>query len=340
MDALAMFYVRVVFFIIGKKYEFDIQDEFILFESESAVCRGKIDRSTEDIKVILSYGGFEDRVTAEKEGNKLFYSVKKLLIKKGIPINISGGLGVLDTTQMSFNTGGLTEYGLKNIGLLFPQLANETVRNETLGMEIYQLDKDISEVKFLYQSVTPKLTLQFPEVKIDDYKENQKLNTAYSLLNSSNVINDLRASFLLKVSVIESLVPADSYKDETYCYLLKQINKSITMENIKIEIDIPEIEKQKILQSIKSSLGSLKKKTISEKCKELIGSCNFEKDYNGKNAIRFFDECYKIRSEFVHTGTYRDDVSETQKISELETYKTELNNLIIDVLEFSEKNLM
>ncbi|WP_121663469.1 hypothetical protein [Metabacillus litoralis] len=334
-----MFYVRVVF-LVGKNYDFNIQDEFILFESENAVCRGKIDRRTEDVKVILSYGEFEDRETAEKEGNKLFYSVKKLFIKKGIPINISGGLGVLDTTQMSFNTGGLTEYGLKNIGLLFPQLASETVKNETLGMEIYQLDKDISEVKFLSQSATPKLTLQFPEVEIDNYKEDKKLNTAYSLLNSSNAINDLRASFLLKVSTIESLVPEDSYKDDTYCYFLKQINKSITMENIKIDIDIPDTEKQNILQGIKSSFGLLKKKTIGEKCKELIGSCNFEKDYNGKNAIRFFDECYKIRSEFVHTGTYKDGVSETQKIRELETYKTELNILIIDVLEFYEKNLI
>ena len=76
----------------------------------------KIDRRNEKLKVILSYGGFEDRETAEKEGTKLFYSVKKQFIKKGIPINSQESLGVLDTTQISFSTGGITEYGLKICG--------------------------------------------------------------------------------------------------------------------------------------------------------------------------------------------------------------------------------
>jgi hypothetical protein len=42
--------------------------------------------------------------------------------------------------------------------MLFPQLANKTVKNELLGMGIYQLDEDISEVKFLSQSVKAQLT--------------------------------------------------------------------------------------------------------------------------------------------------------------------------------------
>ncbi|PLR82553.1 hypothetical protein [Bacillus sp. V33-4] len=332
-----MYYVRIVF-LINEGYDFDTEDEFILFESGSVVCRVKIDRRFEKLKVIMSYGGFEDREIAEIEGNKLFYSVKKSFIKKGIPINISGGLGVLDTTQISFATGEITEYGLKNIEMIFPQSANKTVKNELLGMGIYQLDEDISEVKFLSQSVKAQLTTQFPEIEVAEYIEDEKINIAYSLLNSSNAINDLRASFLLKVSSIESLVSEDSYKDDSYCYFIKQINKSITMENINIDIDIPEKEKQKIIQSIKSSIGLLKKKTIGEKCRELIKGCNFKKNYNGKNAITFFDECYKIRSEFVHTGTYKTGVSEIQKIRELETYKMELNRLIIDVLDYYERN--
>lgn len=334
-----MYYVRIVFLINGG-YDFDSKDEFVQFKSESVICRVKIDRRFEELKVIFSYGEFKDRETAKREGEKLFYSVKKCFVKKGIPINISGGLGVLDTTQTSFKTGEITECGLKNIEMLFPQLANKTVKNEILGMGIYQLDEDISQVKFLSQSVQSKVTTQFPEINVEEYKEDQKLNIAYSLLNSSNTINDLRASFLLKVSAFESLVSEDSYKDDSYCHLIKQINKSITMENIKIQIDISEIEKQKILQSIKSSIGLLKKKTIGEKCKELIERCNFEKEYLGKNATSFFDECYKIRSEFVHTGTYKNGVSETQKIRELELYKMELNHLIIDVLEYYESSIV
>lgn len=334
-----MYYVRIVFFVIGG-YDFHIEDDLTLFKSGSAVCKVKIKRDDEELKVIISYGGFEDRETAEREGNKLFYSVKKQFIKRGTPINISGGLGVLDTPLQSFSTGAVTEHGLKNIETFFPHLANKTVFNETLGMDIYKLDEDISEVKFIRLSAKAQLKTDFPTIKIEEYKEDKKLNTAYSLLNSSNAINDLRASFLLKVSAIESLVPEESYKDDNYCYFIKQINKIITKENIKIDIDISDTEKQKVIQNIKSSFGSLKKKSIGEKCKELIERCNFEKTYNGKNAIAFFDECYKIRSEFVHTGTYKNEVSEMEKIRELETYRTELNKLIIDVLDYYEKNLI
>ncbi|MGE6313511.1 hypothetical protein ACQKD6_24205 [Bacillus cereus] len=334
-----MYYARIVF-LISKEYEFDIEKECILFKSGSAICKLKIDDRFEEFKIILSYGGFKDRDIAEKEGNKLLYSVKQRFIKAGIPINISGGLRVLDTNQSSFENGGLTEHGLNNIDVMFPQLANKTVRNEKLGLEIYELDKDISEVIFICQSLEIKRKMEFPELKIENYKEDEKLNTAYSLLNSSNAINDLRASFLLKVSSIESLVPDDSYKDEKYKNILNQINKLISTEKINNDFDIPEKDFNKITQKIKSSIGALKKKSISEKCRELIDQCNLKKTYMGMDVIPFFNECYKIRSEFVHTGTYKNSISEVQKIRELEMYTMELNKLILDVLEFYEHNII
>ncbi|USK57706.1 hypothetical protein LIS82_27395 (plasmid) [Cytobacillus solani] len=334
-----MHYVRIVFFV-GGGYDFDINDEQTLFQFGDAVCKVKVKRNNEEIKVIITFGGFEDRESADREGNKLFYNVKKQFTKKGIPINISGGLGVLDTNQKSFINGGITEYGFKELKKSIPHLANETLVNEILGMDVYQFDKDISQFTFVGQSVKVQLKTEFPLIEIEDYKQDTKLETAYSLLNSSNAINDLRASFILKVSAIESLVPEESYKSENYCAFIKQINNLITKENIKINIDISDTEKQKIIQNIKSSFGSLKKKSIGEKCKELIERCNFEKTYFGKNAISFFNECYIIRSEFVHTGTYINGISEMEKIRELENYKTELNRLIIDVLEFYEKNLI
>ncbi|TCW52958.1 hypothetical protein EC917_11277 [Bacillus thuringiensis] len=334
-----MHYVRIVFFI-SKEYDFDIENEYIVFESGSAKCKVAIDRRFEDLKVILSYGGFQDRDVAQKEGDKLLYNIKKRFIKEGIPINISGGLGILDTNQQSFENGGFTEYGLKNIDVLFPQLANTTVKNEKLGMEIYDIDEDISEVKFLGQKVNITKKLKFPELKIENYKEDEKLSTAYSLLNSSNAINDLRASFLLKVSSIESLVPDDSYKDEKYKNIINQINKLISTEKLNNDFDIPEKDFNKITQKIKSSIGALKKKSISEKCRELIEQCNLKKTYMGMDVIPFFNECYKIRSEFVHTGTYKNSISEVQKIRELEMYNMELNKLILDVLEFYEHNII
>lgn len=85
---LNMYYVRIVF-LIKEGFDFDNEEKFILFESGNIVCRVKIDRRFDELKVIFSYGGFDHRETAEREGNKLFYSLKKRFVKKGIPINIS-----------------------------------------------------------------------------------------------------------------------------------------------------------------------------------------------------------------------------------------------------------
>lgn len=267
-----MYYVRIVFFVTNN-YDLDIDEEFNLFRTESIICKVTIDRRFEDVKVIISYGGFKNEEIAVQEGEKLFYSVKNGFIKKGIPINISGGLRVLDTTQKSFHTGGLIQYGIENIEVLFPQLANKTVKNEILGLGIYQLNEDISEVKFISQNAKLTKKVKFPDIEIEEYKGNNKLNIAYSLLNSSNVINDLRVSFLLKVSAIESLVPEDSYKEKIYCDIINQINKTIKLEKIKVDFDIPDDELQKIIQKLKGSIGTLKKKSIGEKCKDLISMC-------------------------------------------------------------------
>jgi hypothetical protein len=301
-----------------------------------------IDRRIEDeIKIILTYGGFEHEEIAIDEGKKLYFSVKKQFIKKGIPINISGGLGVLDTSQTSFITGEVTQYGLDNIHLLFPELKDKTVRNEILGMEIYYLEEDISKVKFIGQSIKATKIMKFPEIIIEDHKVNDKINTAYSLLNSSNAINDLRASFLLKISSIESLVIEDSYKDEVFCDVINHISKKLVlMDNIKGVVEVSDSELQEVIQKIKGSFGNLKKKSIGEKCRDLIESCKIQKEYLGMNVMSFFNDCYRLRSEFVHTGTYKGNISETQKIRELENYTHELDKLIIDILEYYEKNFV
>ncbi|TKI57096.1 hypothetical protein E8L90_17395 [Brevibacillus antibioticus] len=332
-----MYYARLVFFVTND-YDLDIEEEQCLFQTDSIVCKVKIDRRMENVKVIFSYGAFSTEEIAKQEGEKLFYNVKKEFIRRGIPINISGGLRILDTLQTSFDTGGLTKVGLANIHLRIPELVNTTVENETLGLRIYQLDKEISEVKFISQSIQLKVKVKFPDIKLEDFKDNEKLKIAYSLLNSSNAINDIRASFLLKVSSIESLVPEDEYKDTNYCDVINQINKMITMKNIKVEL--PDNELEGIIQKVKGSVGALKKKSIGDKCRDLIQHCNIQKQYKNMDVFAFFNDCYKLRSEFVHTGTFRNEDDETKKIRNMEIYLSELNSLVLDILDYYEKNII
>ncbi|MGM1049234.1 MAG: hypothetical protein ACQEXX_24280 [Bacillota bacterium] len=327
---LDMYYLRIVFFVTNN-YDLDLKDEKILFQTEGSLCNMKVVRIFGKVKVILLYGGFSTEEVAVREGEKLFFNVKKSFIKQGIPINISGGLRVLDTIQTSFDTGEITQAGLEYLQSTVPELANRTVKSEVLGMGIYQLDEDISEVKFVAHDVEIIRTVKVPVIKMEDYREDDKLKIAYSLLNSSNAVNDLRASFILKVSSIESLVPEDLHKDENYCSVINQINKMITKDNIKLELS--DVELDKFIQKVKGAVGALKKKSIGEKCRDLIVRCNIHKQYQGKDVISFFNECYNLRSEFVHTETFKNKVDETKKIRELELYLEDLNSLVLDILE-------
>lgn len=335
-----MYYVRIVFFI-KDDYDLDLDDEIVLFENNGPKCKAKVDRRFEELKVILTYGSFEEESVAEEEGEKLFYSVKKQFIKKGIPINISGGLGVLDTPRKSFYTGGITKAGLENIEVLFPQLKNKTVRNELLGMGVYELDKDISEVKFLCQQLSGTMKCNFPDIKIEEHKKDDKINIAYSLLNSSNSINDIRASFLLKISAIESLVSEEEYKNKDFCSIINFLNKKkIKFEDLNDNFDSTVDNLRSIIHRIKSAFGNLKKKSISEKCRGLIANAQLSKKYLKMNAIDFFNKCYKIRSNFVHSGSYNNKDGQTGKIRKLEDYLRELDNLVLDLLYYYENELL
>ncbi|MEK4529901.1 hypothetical protein NST38_31345 [Paenibacillus sp. FSL H8-0104] len=318
-------------------YDLDIKGEQILFQTKDAVCKIKVKRELENVQIVYTLGGFDNKEIAFLEGEKLYFNVKKSFIKLGIPINISGGLRVLDTTQKSFMTGGLTEEGIEIMKLQFPELTNKTVENDILGLSIYHFNEDISEVKFVGQEIQILKKIPPPIIDMVDYKEDDKLKTAYSLINSSNVVNDLRVSFILKISAIESLVPEEQRKDEEYCNIISQLNKMIKKDNIKSKL--PDAELEKYINRIKSDIGALKKKSIGEKCRNLIVKCGIEKQYLGKDVLIFFKECYSMRSDFVHTGSFKNKEDEINKIRELETYLKELNNLILDILDYYETNI-
>lgn len=326
-----MYYVRIVFFL-EDNYDLEIEgdNEIELFRENNSICKIKVDRRFEKYKVIITYGSFTSESEAKDKGEKLLYSVKTQFIKEGIPINISGGQGLLDSSNTSSMNGGLTTYGKENIHLLFPQLTGCKVENEVMGLHIYNLDTDISQVKFVSQDIKIKIRTKLP-ILSDKYLMNPKLIVPYSLLNSSNVINDIRASFLLKISAIESIAAENQSRDIKYCKVIDIINKKfLKFDLIKNEVSINEKELKNILTQIKNSIGATKNKTIGEKCRQLIINCNLQNKYSEMNSIEFFNRCYYIRSNFVHSGSY--------DLSELSNYIHSLNQLVLDIFEWYEQN--
>ncbi|OMD95046.1 HEPN domain-containing protein [Paenibacillus sp. FSL R10-2796] len=342
-------YARLAFFL-GEYSVLEKQTEKELFRNGEASCKVKVqhtkrigsENSTEqnqdidvDVMVIFSYGPFVTERIAVEEGKKLLFSVRKSFVKNWIPISIFNEFGVLDSEHDYFDNGGLTTEGKENSALIHPELEGYVIENGVLGLKIYQLEEDISKVKFFHQSAEVWCKTEFPKIELSDVEINSKLKIAYSLLNSSLAINDLRTSFILKVSAVEALVSDPSYQEKIYCDAIDQIMKLIKIENIPLnELNSSnKDENEKIIHRLKSSIGSLKKKTIAEKCNDLIEKCDLVKNYYSKDATIFFKDCYQIRSNFVHTGKINKTDEIEEAINILKKKTGVLHELVIDILE-------
>lgn len=87
----------------------------------------------------------------------------------------------------------------------------------------------------------------------------------------------------------------------------------------------------KLKEMVKNDIGQLRRKSIGKKCKELINKCVGSRKYCDLAVMDFFNECYKIRSIFVHVGT--------TNLSKINKYDNELKRLVIDViLEYEKRN--
>ncbi len=59
-------------------------------------------------------------------------------------------------------------------------------------------------------------------------RKHKNFNNAYSLLNSGNAINDIRASFILRITALEALVSDKQKKNDNYQKLINAINKKFS----------------------------------------------------------------------------------------------------------------
>jgi len=308
-----MFFVRIVFYI--KKTDSFITDsegKIEMFKKNNATCKVQMDNRGEKNKVIVTYGGFEDKEEATIRGTNLFYSIKTTFIENHIPINISGSPLALDSKRISTPQGGFTSL----------EDNKHRILNEVLGMHIYEVENDISEMCFHSFELNIGTQRLMPPFN-DDYKMNYQIEEAYSLLNSSALINDIRVRLLLEISALESIVSKEQKKSEECIELVGKINKFIKKDRLENEMGIEVNEKG--LNKIKTHLGEFKKKSINEKCENLIERCDLNEKYLDLDPLTLFRRCYSLRSHFVHGNNY--DSNEFGK------YLNHLNKLILDVLK-------
>lgn len=318
-----MYFARIVFFCEkGLNFENLSINPIELFKDSDYKCTVKSKGQGEKIKVIIEYGGFETKEKAQSEGVNLLRNVKLEMCKNNNPINISGVNGVLDCKEPSVKNGEFTEHGLDFIKkrLVDNGIISEDkkVMEDVLGLEIYEVISSMDEIKFVAQEIEIKKNTKF-EIKRHNFEFwNDKLDIALSFLNTSNLINDIRIRFLLKIMAIEVLVSDKEHNDKNYIDIINNITKDINCTN-------------ELMTKIKNDISQLKVKSIGNKCRKLIETHCKEISYSELDALKFFNICYKMRSQLVHSGEI--------DLSKLEKYDESLKILVIDIIEsISRKN--
>ena len=227
-----MFYDRIVFFSDEYLHFTNLsQNPIELFQDGSHKCTCIMKKQGKCEKVIIEYGGFETAEEANEKGINLLRNIKVDMCKQQNKINISGYLGMLDSTFPTVNIGGLTESGLSYIreDLLKRGIITENTRvlKDILGLAIYEVKTNLNEIHFVGEELSIKQNTEF---KIQHKKYQywcDKLDISLSLLNTSNLVNDIRLNFLLKIMSLESLVSEKESKDNT----LIEMNYPLTNTN-------------------------------------------------------------------------------------------------------------
>ena len=329
-------YMSTVTFYLDKGYLLDYNDKEILFRKEKYFCYVRVLKSSGREGYRFENRFFTDRRTAEEETKKMYFSIRNQLIEKGIPIwykNYDHGEFI---NPESYYPAIITEEGKRNPEVLFTKLKNKRIEAEVIGYNVYELITPIDDVVFIVQDIEFQKKCKLNVLNFEGhYYEDELLNTAYKILNLSNSVGDEKIAFILKITAFEVLVSPKQYKSEEVKKIIRLFNRGLLNKEkiLKIlkqnSIDISESNKEAI-ESIKSDLGEMNKLSILEKCKRLINEVYIDEIYfNEKEPVEFFNECYNIRSRFIHAGTYN--------IKDISNRSIELGNLITGILKHIRK---
>jgi len=162
-----------------------------------------------------------------------------------------------------------------------------------LGITVEYLPSTVLRFKMPYEperdTLDVRKTLKDLSSKINIVSEKHAL--ALELYNAAHFEASKRARFITFVVAVESLSSREDRSKEAREYIercLKLVNNSSLPNDAK--------------QSLAASLGNLKKDSIGITCRKLVSKHLGTKNYQGKTAKDFFQECYNMRSDLVHEG--------------------------------------
>ncbi|CCX37390.1 unknown [Clostridium sp. CAG:1013] len=292
------YYARIVF-EMDDSYEFIgvTETPTIVFSKGNLQCtikrEPKLGEGNRSIPYIVEIGPFVSGEMANNVGLELLRDIKLNMVKSEFPINITGSPGKYDTTSICTTISAITDAGKQTF---LPHVDPSRIENDYIGLKIFQVKTDLSELTFFKSSVSAKssanFSLSYPLEKV----WTDRLDISLSLLNSSIHEHDIRIQFLLRIMAIEALVPSSDKYGPEYIEAKKKAIKQIETLNIDPEIT----------SRFRTALDNSVNKSIRVRVNCLLKKHLSDKRYGASDsdAISIFSACYKARSSFTHDGTF------------------------------------
>lgn len=296
------YYAKLTFYL-NNDYSFSNlgEDPIQLFEDGDALCVAWKDERWIRRRIVIEYGPFLEREKAEQKGINLVRCIKLDMIKREYPIQISEERCGLDSPRIISVFGGVSEWAKLCETYADLKSSPKIIENECIGLGIYEVEENLDEIEFFIAEGEGRLSQNLALNKRTLKFWNEHMDISLSLLVSSVGINDIRATFLLRMMAMEALVSENQTREEEYISAIDQLY-----------IKIDEMETcDKYKKRLKEQLGRMKQKSIKQKVCELLKMQLGGKKYAGYTAEELFAQCYKARNGFVHAGKWGDIDGET-----------------------------
>ncbi len=254
-------------------------------------------------RAVVTGKGFE---TAE-EAQAVAEKVKRVLLFWSVKYRHGIDLG--DGRQRSVAT---------NAGLaLLEQEHGCPFRNDIHGIDVFEHQDNLKFVHVGMQATAQK----HPRYLVETFQEeihasrsvSPKQELACELYVSSWFDVSYRSRFITLVTAVEALIEQNEHPEEVAA-LLNSTNTNL--KSLPLPADV--------VASISGGLGRLKRQSISQAGRELARALLPNRQFQGKDADKYFSYCYNLRSEILHNGAPPDGVDMLQVANEAEEFVSAL----------------
>lgn len=224
---------------------------------------------------------------------------------------------------------------ITNAGIeLLQQELGIQIRNDIHGIDVYQHSQELKFARMDAEMIVGKSATQFAQLFAQKFTSkisvSEKIIVATELYGSSWFDITPRSRFITLVTAIEALLEPASRPRNVISLLEKFAQKVDEYDETELNKDAKDI--------LKNGLGFLKTQSISQAGRELAYKLLGNKQFNGKDASKFFSYCYNIRSKILHEGSQPSGVNVEQLVTHLEEFVSSMLLAAINNIESIEPN--